>query len=43
MIIDCKKIREEIKQELKKKDLSKIKGAFIQVGDNQASNVYVNN
>lgn len=43
MIIDCKKIREEIKQELKKKDLSKIKGIFIQVGDNQASNVYVRN
>lgn len=43
MIIDCKKIREEIKQELKKKDLSKIKGIFIQVGDNQASNLYVNN
>lgn len=43
MIIDCKKIREEIKQELKKKDLSKIKGVFIQVGDNQASNLYVNN
>lgn len=43
MIIDCKKIREEIKQELKKKDLSKIKGIFIQVGDNQGSNVYVRN
>ncbi|EPB8173154.1 bifunctional 5,10-methylenetetrahydrofolate dehydrogenase/5,10-methenyltetrahydrofolate cyclohydrolase [Clostridium perfringens] len=43
MIIDCKKIREEIKQELKKKDLSKIKGIFIQVGDNQASNIYVRN
>ncbi|MFY8263057.1 bifunctional 5,10-methylenetetrahydrofolate dehydrogenase/5,10-methenyltetrahydrofolate cyclohydrolase [Clostridium perfringens] len=43
MIIDCKKIREEIKQELKKKDLSNVKGIFIQVGDNQASNVYVNN
>ncbi|XZI06063.1 bifunctional 5,10-methylenetetrahydrofolate dehydrogenase/5,10-methenyltetrahydrofolate cyclohydrolase (plasmid) [Clostridium perfringens] len=43
MIIDCKKIREEIKQELKKKDLSKIKGIFIQVGSNQASNVYVRN
>lgn len=43
MIIDCKKIREEIKQELKKRDLSKIKGIFIQVGDNQASNLYVNN
>ncbi|EGT3620723.1 bifunctional 5,10-methylenetetrahydrofolate dehydrogenase/5,10-methenyltetrahydrofolate cyclohydrolase [Clostridium perfringens] len=43
MIIDCKKIREEIKQELKKKDLSKIKGIFIQVRDNQASNLYVNN
>lgn len=43
MIIDCKKIREEIKQELKKKDLSKIKGIFIQLGDNQASNLYVNN
>ncbi|MDK0621522.1 bifunctional 5,10-methylenetetrahydrofolate dehydrogenase/5,10-methenyltetrahydrofolate cyclohydrolase [Clostridium perfringens] len=43
MIIDCKKIREEIKQELKKRDLSNIKGIFIQVGDNQASNVYVRN
>ncbi|MGU8921260.1 bifunctional 5,10-methylenetetrahydrofolate dehydrogenase/5,10-methenyltetrahydrofolate cyclohydrolase, partial [Clostridium perfringens] len=43
MIIDCKKIREEIKQELKKKDLSNVKGIFIQVGDNQASNVYVRN
>ena len=43
MIIDCKKIREKIKQELKKKDLSNIKGIFIQVGNNQASNVYVNN
>lgn len=43
MIIDCKKIREEIKQELKKKDLSKIKGIFIQVGNNQASNIYVRN
>lgn len=43
MIIDCKEIREKIKQELKKKDLSKIKGVFIQVGDNQASNIYIRN
>lgn len=42
-MIDCKKIREGIKEDLKKQDLSKIRGVFIQVGDNLASNVYVRN
>ncbi len=42
-MIDCKKIREGIKEDLKKQDLSKIRGVFIQVGDNSASNVYVRN
>ncbi|MDC4245623.1 bifunctional 5,10-methylenetetrahydrofolate dehydrogenase/5,10-methenyltetrahydrofolate cyclohydrolase [Clostridium perfringens] len=43
MIIDCRKIREEIIEQLKKQDLSNIKGVFIQVGDNAASNIYVGN
>lgn len=43
MIIDCIKIKEKYIEELKKKDLSKVCCLFIQVGNNQASNVYVNN
>ncbi len=42
-MIDCKKIRERIKEDLKKQNLSKIRGVFIQVGDNSASNIYVRN
>lgn len=43
MIIDCIKIRDKYIEELKKKDLSKVCCLFIQVGNNQASNIYVNN
>lgn len=43
MIIDCIKIRQKYIEELKKKDLSKVCCLFIQVGNNQASNTYVNN
>lgn len=42
-IIDCKKIREDRIKELKKKNLKGCTVAFVQVGDNPASNVYVRN
>lgn len=42
-IINCKQIREERIKDLKKKDLTGCTVAFIQVGDNPASNVYVRN
>lgn len=43
MIIDCIKIREKYIEKLNKRDLSKVCCLFIQVGNNQASNTYVNN
>ena len=42
-IIDCKQIREDRIKELKQKDLEGCAVAFVQVGDNQASNIYVRN
>ena len=42
-IIDCKKIREDRIKELKKKNLKGCTVAFVQVGDNPVSNVYVRN
>ena len=42
-IIDCKQIREDRINELKQKDLKGCTVAFVQVGDNPASNVYVRN
>ena len=42
-IIDCKKIREDRIKELKQKDLKNCTVAFVQLGDNPASNVYVRN
>ena len=42
-IIDCKKIREDKIKELKKKNLKGCTVAFVQVGDNPVSNVYVGN
>lgn len=43
MKVDCKKYRDEYIKKIKKEDLSKCNVVFIQVGDNQASNVYVKN
>ena len=42
-IINCKQIREDRINELKQKDLKNCTVAFVQVGDNPASNVYVRN
>ena len=42
-IINCKQIREDRIKELKQKDLKGCTVAFVQVGDNPASNVYVKN
>lgn len=42
-IINCKEIREKELEKLKEKDLSNCAVAFIQVGNNPASNVYVRN
>ena len=42
-IIDCKQIREDRIKELKQKDLKNCTVAFVQLGDNPASNVYVGN
>ena len=42
-IINCKQIREDRIKELKQKDLRGCTVAFIQIGDNPASNVYVGN
>ena len=42
-VIDCKKIREDRIKELKKKNLKGCTVAFVQVGDNPVSNVYVRN
>lgn len=42
-IINCKQIREDRMNELKQKNLKGCTVAFVQVGDNPASNVYVNN
>ena len=42
-IINCKQIREDRIKELKQKDLKNCTVAFVQVGDNLASNVYVRN
>lgn len=43
MILDCKKIRDKYIKELEVEDLSGCNVVFIQVGDNQSSNVYVRN
>lgn len=44
MILDCKKMREmEVNNIKENEDLNNCKVAFIQVGNNQASNVYVRN
>ncbi|MEG2289541.1 MAG: bifunctional 5,10-methylenetetrahydrofolate dehydrogenase/5,10-methenyltetrahydrofolate cyclohydrolase [Clostridium sp.] len=43
MIVNCKEIRDKHIEKLKERDLSECKAVFIQVGDNQASNVYVRN
>lgn len=43
MIIDCVRYRDEYIEKLKKENLSGCNIVFIQVGDNQASNVYVRN
>ena len=42
-IINCKQIREDRIKELKQKDLKNCTVAFVQLGDNPASNVYVGN
>ena len=42
-IIDCKQIREDRINELKQKDLKGCTVAFVQLGDNPVSNVYVGN
>ena len=42
-IINCKEIREKELEKLKEKDLSMCTVAFVQVGNNPASNVYVRN
>ena len=42
-IIDCKQIREDRINELKQKDLKGCTVAFVQLGDNPVSNVYVRN
>lgn len=42
-IINCKQIREDRINELKQKDLEGCTVAFIQLGDNPASNVYERN
>ena len=42
-IINCKQIREDRIKELKQKDLKGCTVAFVQLGDNPASNVYVGN
>lgn len=43
MILNCKEIRDKHINKLKEKDLSDCNAVFIQVGNNQASNVYVRN
>ena len=42
-IINCKAIRDKYIEEIKQKDLTGCTVAFVQLGDNQASNVYVRN
>ena len=42
-IINCKAIRDKYIEEIKQKDLTGCTVAFVQVGENQASNVYVRN
>ena len=42
-IINCKQIREDRINELKQKDLKNCTVAFVQLGDNPASNIYVKN
>lgn len=42
-IINCKAIRDRYIEEIKQKDLTGCTVAFVQVGENQASNVYVRN
>ena len=42
-IINCKEIREKELEKLKEKDLSMCTVAFVQVGNNPSSNVYVRN
>lgn len=43
MIIDCKSLRENIVNDLKLNDYKNCVAVFVQVGKNQASNVYVKN
>lgn len=42
-IINCKAIRDKYIEEIKQKDLTGCTVAFVQVGENQASNAYVRN
>ena len=42
-IINCKAIRDKYIEEIKQKDLTGCTVAFVQVGENQASNTYVRN
>ncbi|WP_297994017.1 bifunctional 5,10-methylenetetrahydrofolate dehydrogenase/5,10-methenyltetrahydrofolate cyclohydrolase [uncultured Clostridium sp.] len=42
-IINCKSIRDEYIKKIKEKDLKGCTVAFVQVGENQASNIYVRN
>lgn len=42
-IVNCKAIRDKYIEEIKQKDLTGCTVAFVQVGENQASNVYVRN